>query len=274
MVYDKAIRPDGSLLFPERLSEDFLREQRRSLGSYIYANQYMNEIIPDDQKAFKESWIRYYDSVPINHYTFAFVDPAISQQKNADYTAYVVVNVDSSGKWYIEAARRMRITGTETIELLFDIYDQYAPMCIGLELVGYQNALMHFLNEEMNTRQKVIPVKGIRRGTDKTKEARILSLVPRFEWGKVFLSQGLLELEDELSKFPRGRYDDILDALQSIEDIVYYPMKDARGENEPAPNHPEYERHYIRKLNEQLKAEAGEAEEKTDSGYLDISRLE
>ena len=46
VVYKKAIEDDGSLFFPERLTESFLFNQRKTMGSYFYANQYQNEIVP------------------------------------------------------------------------------------------------------------------------------------------------------------------------------------------------------------------------------------
>lgn len=248
IVYDKAIRDDGTLFFPERLTHNFLSEQRKALGPYIFANQYMNEIIPGEDQDFKASWKKYYQEIPDNTYTFIFIDPAISQQEGADFTAYVVVHVDSDDYWYIEAAKRQRINATQTIEMIFDLYNQYKPMAIGVEIVAYQQALLHFLDEEMKRRSTVIPVTGIRRGPDKTKEQRILSLVPRFEWGRIYLNQGLIDLEDEYSKFPRSRFDDLLDALASIEEISFKPQKKEVKNVPTSPNDPNYEKWYIEQL--------------------------
>lgn len=248
VVYDKAERHDGSLFFPERLTKGFLAEQRRTQGPYIYANQYQNEILPDEDQDFKKEWLLYYEKLPPSYNTFIFIDPAISQQEHADYTAYVVVHVDPHGYWYVEAAKRQRITATETVKLIFDLHAAFKPRAIGIETVAYQQALLHFLNEEMKRRATVIPVTGIKRGPDKTKEQRILSLVPRYEWGRILHNKGLEDLEDEYAKFPRSKNDDIMDALASIEEIVYTPSKE-RNINEPrSPNDPGYESAYIRSL--------------------------
>ena len=50
---------------------------------------------------------------------------------------------------------------------------------------------IYFLSEEMKRRMSFLPVKGIKPPTDKTKEMRILSLVPHFEWGRVYLNKNL-----------------------------------------------------------------------------------
>lgn len=248
VVYDKAIRDDGSLLFPKKLSQEFLDAQKRLQGSYIFAHQYQNEIIPSEDQDFKRDWLRYYTELPQIKHTFAFIDPAISLEDHACFTAVVVVDVDSDDMWYLKMARRLRITATQTIELMFKIQEIYKPQIIGVEIVAYQEALMHFLDSEMRARGKVIPVHGVRRSGEQSKMLRIRSLVPRFEWQRILLKPGLTEFEDEYLKFPRGSYVDILDALSSLEEIAYKPESPKEVDRVRNPNHPEYEKYYIQRL--------------------------
>ena len=257
VVYDKAVRDDGSLLFPEKLGKQFLERQRRIQGSYIYAHQYQNEIIPSEDQDFKKEWLKYYKELPQRKHTFAFIDPAISLEDAACYTAVVVVDVDADGVWYLKLARRVRITATQTIKLIFDLQDIYKCNTIGVEIVAYQEALMHFLDSEMRKRKRTVPVTPVRRGPDQSKSMRIRSLVPRFEWQRILIKPGLAEFEDEYLKFPRGAYVDILDALSSVEDIAYQPDHERKQPLEPTPNAKDYERHYIATL----KARQGASEE-------------
>lgn len=262
VVYDKSIRDDGSLLFPERLTTQFLESQRKTQGSYIFAHQYQNEIIPSEDQDFKKEWIVYYEALPKVAYTFAFVDPAISLEPGADFTAVVVVDVSLDGTWYVRAAKRSRITATQTIELIFNLAKNFNCKMIGVETVAYQMALMHFLNDEMRKRKVTLPIHAVNRGPAVSKSMRIRSLVPRFEWGRIYLKRGLFDLEDELNKFPRGSYDDLLDALQSIEEIAYPPEAPKESTRVPPPNHPDYEKHYIRNLLKQK--ERAQREESDD----------
>lgn len=246
LVYKRAVNKDGSLFFPERLSEEFLAEARRTMGSYLFSNQYENRIIPDEMKVFKKEWLRYYQEVPSNTNTFVFIDPAISQANTADYTALVVIKVDAEQNWYVVVANRYKINPTQLIQMVFKTYDEYHPTAIGIEDVAFQKALVHFIGEEMKSRNKYIPVTGVNPGIDKSKEMRILGLVPRFEYSKMFLNRGLVDLETEILQFPRAQHDDLLDALSSVEKIVHYPTKERKVLNEPAsPNHPDYERWFI-----------------------------
>lgn len=247
IVYEKAIRDDGSLFFPKRLTPKFLEEARRTMGSYLFANQYQNEIIPDDEKQFRVEWLRYYKTLPAHKHTFAFIDPAIGQKKTSDYTGIVVVDVDVDGNWYLKVAKRQRLKPTEIVNQIFALQSEFKCNSIGVETVAYQEALLYMLSEEMRRRDVVLPVTGVKPPTDKTKEMRILALVPRFEWQRISIAQGLHDFETEYSQFPRGSHDDLMDALANIEEIVFYPSKEKPDviAKPHSPNHPDYERYII-----------------------------
>ena len=252
IVYERAIRDDGSLFFPEKLSKEFLDNAKRTMGSYLYANQYLNEIIPSDKQSFKREWFKYYEELPRKLNTFVFVDPALSEADGNDYTGVVVVQVDAQNRWYIKDAKRYRLNPTQIVGLIFKLQSEFQPQIIGIEEVAYQKSLLYFLDEEMRRRNVVLPVKGIRPPNDRNKQTRILSLVPRFEWNRIFLNQGLQDLELELLQFPRGLHDDLIDALASIE-YIYYPPDDRPEEQKKphSPNDPRFESWYIQNIHKQ-----------------------
>lgn len=270
VVYEGAYNDNGSLYFPERLTKEFLDGKRKTMGLYKYTNQYLNQVIPDEEQDFKSQWWRTYTTLPEEYYTFVFVDPAISLNDGADYTATVVVHVDYQQNWYVSLANRSRITATDTVKHIFNVFDAYGPACIGVEDVAYQRSLLHFLSEEMQRRNKIIPIKGIRRSnittegdkrSNNSKPFRIRGLVPRFEFGKIFVAQGLDDLQLEYKAFPRGSHDDLLDALSSIEEIVHYPDKPKEVTNVTNPNDPRYEHFYIQRLlKERSQGRGGEDE--------------
>lgn len=254
IIYESAIKEDGSLLFPGRMSKEFLEAKRRTMGSYFYANQYMNQCIPEDEKRFKKEWFRYFQTITNdNLFNFGFIDPAIGQKEHHDYTGVVIVSVDHECNWYVRVANRYRITPTEIVSKMFDICDTFKLHSLGVETQAYQEALLYILDDEMKRRKKVIPVTGIKRASI-SKASRILGLVPRFEWGKIYLANGLHDLEDELAAFPRGTFDDLMDGLASIENIVHYPQKEKKEIKQPqSPLHPDYEKWYISQLSQRRK---------------------
>lgn len=249
VIYKKARNPDGSLFFPEELSEEFLTQAQKTMGSYIFANQYLNEIIPDEMQTFKKEWFRYYKELPKRTKTFCMIDPAMSQDDGADYTAVVIVHVDIQAQWYVEVAKRVRITPTNLIKLVFEIYDRYTPHFIGIESVAFQQTLLYMVDEEMKKRGVVLPVYPVKPSPKLTKEGRIRnSLVPRMEWGRILFNQGLHDLEQELLQFPRGSHDDIVDALAYIDRLTRPPEREKNTNDRPNQNDRDYEKHFIQKL--------------------------
>jgi len=254
LVYKSAERDNGELFFPERLTREFLNSQKKTMGLYEYSNQYLNKTIPEESKIFKDEWIRYYDIVPsVASHTFAFIDPAIGQNDGNDYTGMVVIKATSDKKWYVIFADRKRMTPTETAEKVFEIQRRYNPITVGIEAQSYQQALVYLLSEEMIKRKINVPIKAVKRTTANqqmlVKNTRILSLVPRFEWGNIYLSRGMYALEEEIKGFPRAAHDDILDALASLEEVVMYPdpIRDVM-EKPHSQSSPDYERWYIQNL--------------------------
>jgi phage terminase large subunit-like protein len=251
IVYDKAIRADGSLFFPERLSREFLESQLKTQGSYIFTNQYQNEIIPEGLQVFRREWLAYYKSLPDYKTTFAFIDPAVGKKdrdtgefKKSDFTALAIVDVDIEGTWFLKVARRAKLTVTQQVKLVFDVNRLFKPTILGIEDVAYQNALIQLVDEKMRADGVMVPIKPVTRSAV-SKQTRIKGLVPRFEWRRILLAQGLHEFEREYLKFPRAAHDDIMDAVASINEIYYPPHKTKEPQRDPTPNDPGYEKWYI-----------------------------
>lgn len=254
VVYKKAYNQDGSLFYPEKLSQEFLENAKRTMGSYLFANQYLNEITPAEEQIFKPHWVKYYDHIPIvdgkriELKTFAMIDPAIGQQDNNDYTGITVIHTSVEGHWYVDVAMRVRLTPTEIVNKVFEINNIYKPDVIGIEVVAFQKILLYLFDEEMRKRKVQLPLKGVTPGNDKTKEMRISALAPRFEWGNISIKRNMFDLENELYTFPRSSHDDILDSLALQNFIVSYPLIAKDANERPSPNAPNYESWYIRNL--------------------------
>lgn len=244
VVYEKAIREDGSLFFPERIDHAFLKKAKQSMGSILFANQYLNEVFPAEDAKFRREWFRYYTELPVGElYTFAHIDPAISTEDGADYTGIAVVSVDNKHNWYLRHASRSRLTPTQIVRKIFEIQQQFNCLGIGVESVAYQKAIIHLVKEKMDEWGGV-PLKEIRRGPTSHKDARILGLVPVLEWSKFYHQAGMTDFEKELLQFPRSAHDDIIDAVASLKEIIFYPSIQEES-YEPGPHSRDYEKRII-----------------------------
>lgn len=224
-----AYRADGSCYFPELLNESKLAELKGLQGSYVFSAFYLNDPVDEESALIKRSLIKYYGpgeaaKLPDNLHIFTVCDPAVSQKDTADYSCILVVGVDPENNWYVLEVNRDKWTVGGLIEKLFEINEVWKPITMSIELIGQSQGLMTPINDEENRRNVYLPLFVINARTEVTKEMRIRSVLqPRFERGKIFIRREMFDLEEEILKFPRGRHDDMIDALTDIDDISFTP---------------------------------------------------
>lgn len=219
-----AHNPDGTLFFPERLTEKFLQETKESQGSYLYSCQYENNPVDEESATFKRSsfvtkeWSLVRD-IPINWYLS--IDPSYEGQYS-DYAALVVAGMDFQRNLYVRHVTRQKMTYGEIISRMFDLYIEFKPREIALETIATQKSIQYMLNEEQKKRGMWLPIREIR-SRSKSKEERIKGLAPYYEFGRIFHIKECAqrdELEYELIHFPKGTHDDVIDALATVLEIA------------------------------------------------------
>jgi len=108
----------------------------------------------------------------------------------------------------------LRAKESEMFEGIFEHSKKHSIKKVGWECVAYQLQGKHNLEEEIKRRQfnDKLQVIELRPGHTK-KEIRIRTLIPWFERGQIFIKSWMVELLQELYRFPHGQTVDILDAL-------------------------------------------------------------
>lgn len=262
----------GSLFFPERHNDSFLKSQRKSQGTYIFNCQYMLDPVDSDTADFRREWFRYsrnhletdpdtgkavlvvdWNGDCEKHQLIEFnyplrlpvtklitVDPNNKKKKSSDYTAGIVVAVTESNDWYILDMERNILNTGEIVDRIFKMQETYEPDQLGLEEVG-KEAIQYMLKEKMRNLNRFFKITELKtKGV--AKEDRIKRLVPRFEFGTIYLPVSLVKvdsykntvdlveaIEDELMYFPVGEHDDLIDALAYMEDLVDLVKRKQRG---------------------------------------------
>ena len=223
-----AFNPDGSLFFPERLTEEFLETTKKTQGSYIFSCQYLNNPVDNETATFKRSYFRRVkwsevEGKPINWYLM--VDPSY-EGPYSDYAAFVVAGMDFESNLYVRHITRQKMTYAEIIKHIFDINAKYELRGISLEVLATQKSITYELTNEQKRRghwlRNLVEVKS----RSKSKEERIRGLAPFYEFGRVFHIEGapqLDELEYELLHFPLAKHDDVIDAFADILDLASPP---------------------------------------------------
>lgn len=225
---------DGKALWPEHLNlkqlEDIKQNYMREGQGFLFYQEYMNDPVSDEFRKFKFEKIKFFDpkeqeGKQLNVYMA--IDRAYSMEKTADFTGIVIAGVDSDNRWYILNAERFKGDEKSLIEKIFDLKKFYAPLKVGIEQRSYIYTLKPTLDEEMRRRNEFFTIEELR-DLGKSKALRIEALLPRYEANAIFFKKGQDDLIDELTTFPRGQHDDLIDALAYITTMAAVPYNPSK----------------------------------------------
>ena len=245
ILIKSAYNPDGSLFFPEVLSEAELDKIRRRQGTGIFSKQYLNQPVSDENATFKLKDIvrKNWEEVkgrPMNWYLS--VDPSYSDPRGtsnySDYAAFVLVGMDYVRDLYVRHIVRKKMSYSDVINEIFRLYTEpkfkdIRNMKILLEVIGTKS-LSFELSNEQRRRGTWLPVQEIK-SQPKSKEERIRGLAPFYEFGHIYHIQDCPQIEDleqELIHFPVARHDDIVDALANVLDFASPPTNKIRYDDD------------------------------------------
>lgn len=241
VVYKRAAIEDGKVIFPQKFSQIKLDNLKGQIGTYEFSCNFENDPINPESQHFKKPfryWTNEHNELIHAQHT-GTVDLAISEKTAADYSVVMDCAITPANQlWVVDYWRKQGASPYEIIDRIFSFAQQYKWRRVGIESVAYQRALIEILKEEQRKRNiffEVVPIIQI-----KDKFTRILALQPRWESGNLLIKQGMVELEEELSRFPVGEHDDLIDALAMQlqvmtpqvggKDRVYIPPEHRRKE--------------------------------------------
>jgi len=235
--YDVMVRrvvEDGKIIFPKKFAKrfdrvrktwladptgtcmDYVDHLRASMPANEFSSQYMNEPIDDASRIFRDGDFRYYTRSPEGLFKVMTVDPAITEKNTADKTAIVVMGMDVGRKVYVLDYLAGRWGISDVIRNIFLMWERFYPNAVGMESMGFQRALKYALETEMRDRRQFFAIEELRSpNLSNAKELRIKALEPFYRRGDIFHHETMKgkELERELMTFPKGRNDDLADAL-------------------------------------------------------------
>jgi predicted phage terminase large subunit-like protein len=224
---------DG-LYAPEILSKKFLENAKKTMGMWRFSANYMNNPQPDTDKSFRLEWLRYYDTpmptrfdedgietkVPLSIYISIDAGWADKTSNTGrDPTAIVVGGFSSEGDLYVLEIINKKMSPTDIIEEIFNLYSKWKPNAVCSEDIGAQKGINKLLEDEMLTRKIHFTLDRVKH-QQQAKGSRIAGLQPMFENNYIFLpEEGMDEFIDQYINFsPASKlaHDDILDALEML----------------------------------------------------------
>lgn len=215
-VYDRPCRlDDGTPMYAKKFSNERLNAIRSGMGIYMFSMLYENKPLAKEFMAFNPDFFRYYEEseLPEDGSVLITVDPADppTGKKSQDFTAIVSAKHTKSGI-FVRRYIHKRVSDKQMIDEVFDCADKDGATKIRIEVNKYAHLAAAF-KEEMKIRNKYYNVDEVK-AKSIAKEGRIKNrLSPLFENGVMWLKRGMRELETELTTFPYGRHDDLIDAL-------------------------------------------------------------
>jgi len=220
------------------------KEDYRKLGKLdVWYRERMCESMSDETRTFsREDFLSYNPMegwvIAQRSNVYIACDLAISEKAKADYTALVVVAVDSKNYWYVLDCVYGHFDPTKTMDYIFNLVSKWKPMKVGIEKVAYQKALIHFIEKEKIARNIMFSTFELE--ADKQKELRIKTLQPRFRAKQIYFPEYapfLTELETELLMFPKCLHDDLVDSLAYIPQMATQPIGIHETESDLAINY-------------------------------------
>lgn len=220
-------RQPGERLWKEWFTEEMVLDAKKDPRTWT--SLYQQRPVALGGGELKKSWVQYYDNANFtNMPKIMLVDPAGGRKdKKSDFTAIWVIALGEDENLYVVDIVRDRINMAERTEIIFRLHRKWRPVQTRVERYGLM-ADVENLRSEMNRRNyrfQLIEVAGATK-----KEDRIRRLVPYFMGGRMWFphehmytdytgnSKDLVRafVEEELSVFPVGAFDDMLDGLSRI----------------------------------------------------------
>lgn len=191
----------------------------------VYSQEYLNQPLDESRAYFKKHEFKNIEERTLEHIIggalelnyYVGVDLAISDKERADYSAFVVVGVDSSNKMYVVEVIRDRMDSLEILETIFYLQRKYNPESFCIERGQLEKALKPFLVEEAFKRNLFPAMEVITPSLDKLVRARAIQ--GRMRIGGVYFdkeAEWFPVFESELLAFNRGRNDDQVDAFAYV----------------------------------------------------------
>lgn len=238
-----------NVIWPEKWSEQLLRERERQIGVLSFACQFRLDPSGMEGGLFKLDWIfgdgsSEYQQLPNINYNVLGVDPSLGQGQNFFAMCLGGVGDGPNGKaLYVKGFYKMNIPTGQQPDVVVKMALQEKVTNIGIEDTGYQIALENGVKEKLRENGINIRVEGFK-GPVK-KEIRLQELSYPLLNGKVRFPSDYItndkgeviqkrafpwkrDFIEEYATFPTGQYDDMLDSL-------YYSFKISKIFSGPKP---------------------------------------
>ena len=248
----------GQFLWPKQQRKDGkwfgfdIATLAKKRGKYLdkgqFKAQYYNDPSDPDNIPVSRDKIQYFDRKHLHldnghwHYKdsklnlFGAIDFAFSLRSKADYTALVLIGVDSDNNVYVLDIDRFRTDRiSEYFDHIFELHSKWSFRKLRAEVTVAQMAIVKQLKELIKQHGLALSIDEFRPNKQQgNKQERIASVLePRYDNLQMWHYRGgnTQYLEDELST-RNPPHDDVIDALASAVDMAVRPTRNLNRKRE------------------------------------------
>jgi predicted phage terminase large subunit-like protein len=211
----------GDTLWPAREGPAELEAQKLLLGTHNFEGQYQQRPSPRGGAMFKRDWLRFYDELPVCDRYAQSWDLSFKGGEHNDYVVGLVAGQKGANVYLIDRYKA-RASFQQTCAAIRAMSARY-PQAHAILIEDKANgpAVVDALRQEL---PGIIPV-----NPEGGKFARAAACEPRVEAGNVYLPRPTApngtpladrlwvhDFIDQLAMFPRGEYDDDVDAFTQL----------------------------------------------------------
>ncbi len=219
-------------LYPDMLDTDGIEELKTEIeadplkGRSTWMAQYELKIVDDKNAIFKRSqsskenfWFTDEDLLEKKLAFSLSCDPAVSESKQADDTAFIVRAIDENGFWYfVEVFGKIGMREEDIVEMYIHFLKKYSPDICTLETIAFQKNIKYALEKKCMEEKVFFPYMKLPGGYDQASkinsDLKIRGLSAPYSTGKLRFKKGCKYTEkllDQMWRFPKSSHDDYPD---------------------------------------------------------------
>lgn len=214
-LFRQAVGDDLEPVWPEKWPRERLEQRRREIGAVAFARAYRLVCVPDDDVPIRAAWVQYWTEPAAVEQIVLAIDPAVSAKARADASALVVLARTAGNEIHCVASVARRVATPQLVTLIDDADRRWQPDVILFEA----NAAFAGVRDLLVRHTRFGPkVRGVTQTKDKLSRVHAFSVpVENGSFrlrgaGPTLVHASQQALFDEMTTFPFGEHDDLLDA--------------------------------------------------------------